>query len=41
MFGYTAEVIAKHGVLEKGVHFMSKPFGKEQPARKLREVLSE
>ncbi len=40
MSGYTADVMAHHGVLEKGVHFISKPFGKQNLARKLKEVMS-
>jgi CheY-like chemotaxis protein len=38
--GYTANVIAHHGILEEGVHFIAKPFGVAELARKLREVLS-
>ena len=39
MSGYTANVIACHGVLDKGVHFIHKPFKKQDLATKLREVL--
>jgi YesN/AraC family two-component response regulator len=39
MSGYTANVIAHHGVLDKGVHFIQKPFSKKDLAQKLREVL--
>jgi YesN/AraC family two-component response regulator len=39
MSGYTAEVIAQHGVLEEGVQFLLKPFKREDLARKLREML--
>ena len=39
MSGYTADVIANHGVLEEGVHFIQKPFGMNDLATKLREVL--
>ncbi len=39
MSGYTAEIIAHEGVLEKGVHFLQKPFTRLQLGRKLREVL--
>ncbi len=39
MSGYTANVIAHHGVLEEGVHFLQKPFPREVLASKLREVL--
>jgi len=41
MSGYTANVIAHHGVLDEGVHFLQKPFSKEVLATKLREVLVE
>jgi PAS domain S-box-containing protein len=39
MSGYTAEVIAPQGVLEPGVHFIQKPFSRDELAAKLREVL--
>ena len=39
MSGYTANVIAHHGVLDEGVHFIQKPFSKKDLGRKLREVL--
>jgi two-component system, cell cycle sensor histidine kinase and response regulator CckA len=39
MSGYTADVIAHHGVLDDGVHFLQKPFSLETLAAKLREVL--
>jgi len=38
--GYTANVIAHHGILEKGVAFIAKPFSVRELARKLTEVLS-
>jgi PAS domain S-box-containing protein len=41
MSGYTADVIAHHGVLEPGVHFIQKPFAKRELAIKLREVLGQ
>jgi response regulator RpfG family c-di-GMP phosphodiesterase len=37
--GYTADVIAHHGVLEEGVHFLQKPFALGDLAAKVREVL--
>ena len=39
MSGYTANVIAHHGVLDQGVHFIQKPFSKKDLGGKLREVL--
>jgi two-component system cell cycle sensor histidine kinase/response regulator CckA len=37
--GYTANVIAHHGVLDEGVHFIQKPFSIKNLAVKVREVL--
>ena len=39
MSGYTADVIAPHGVLEEGVNFIQKPFSLLDLARKVRAVL--
>jgi PAS domain S-box-containing protein len=39
MSGYADNVIARHGVLEKGVHFIQKPFTMEGLAVKVRELL--
>ena len=39
MSGYTADVIAYRGVLEKGENFIQKPFFKKDLAAKVREVL--
>jgi len=39
MSGYTADVIAHHGVLDKGVYFIQKPFSMKSLAEKVREAL--
>jgi len=39
MSGYTANVIAHHGVLDPGVHFIEKPFKVLDLAAKVREVM--
>jgi FixJ family two-component response regulator len=39
MSGYTANVIAHQGVLEKGVAFIQKPFSMADMTEKVREVL--
>jgi len=39
--GYTADVIAHHGVLDPGVAFLPKPYARDTLARKVREVLDE
>jgi PAS domain S-box-containing protein len=37
--GYTANVIAHHGVLEESIHFLQKPFSVKTMAAKVRDVL--
>lgn len=39
--GYTEHFIVKHGVLDRNVHFMQKPFTVEDLASKVRQVLDE
>ena len=41
MSGYTANAIAHHGVLDKGVHFIQKPFSKNDLAKIVRKVLDD
>jgi two-component system cell cycle sensor histidine kinase/response regulator CckA len=37
--GYTADVIAHHGVLDAGVEFLEKPFSRQSLLQRVREVL--
>jgi len=39
--GYTANVIAHHGVLDENVHFIQKPFSRRDLAAKVRAVLDQ
>ncbi len=39
MSGYPDDAVGAHGVLKEGTHFLSKPFGRETLAAKVREVL--
>ena len=39
--GYTDNVIAHHGVLDKGIHFIQKPFSIQGLSAKVRKVLDE
>ncbi len=41
MSGYTADVIAHHGMLDPDIHFIQKPFSVKGLAAKLREVLDQ
>ncbi|MFZ5571914.1 MAG: PAS domain S-box protein [Thermodesulfobacteriota bacterium] len=40
MSGYTADVIAHHGVLDEGVHFIQKPFRIDELAEKVRSAMA-
>ena len=37
--GYSAELIAERGVIEKGINFIGKPYGSAALARKVRQIL--
>ncbi|MBK8182516.1 MAG: GAF domain-containing protein [Candidatus Competibacteraceae bacterium] len=39
MSGHTANIIAHHGALDEGIHFLQKPFTREALAKKVYEVL--
>jgi two-component system sensor histidine kinase EvgS len=39
MSGYTANIIAHHGVLDQGVHFITKPFSIRSLSTKVRKIL--
>jgi len=39
MSGYTANLIAQHGLLAEGVNFIQKPFSREQLGKKVRDAL--
>lgn len=41
MSGYTADMIAHHGVLDEGVNFIQKPFAMQDLATRVRTVLDE
>ena len=40
MSGYTANVIAHHGVLDDEIHFLNKPFSTKELSIKIREALA-
>jgi hypothetical protein len=40
MSGYTADVIAHQGVLDKDINFIQKPFSINDLAEKIREILN-
>ena len=39
MSGYTADIIAHHGILDEGVHFIQKPFSINELSAKVRKAL--
>ncbi len=41
MSGYTEEAIGHQGILESGLHFISKPFSEKALSRKIREALAD
>ena len=41
MSGYTADVIAHHGILDDGIHFIQKPFTLAELEAKVRETLDD
>jgi len=41
MSGYTANVIAHHGVLDQGVHFIQKPFTLERLMAQIQKALAQ
>jgi len=41
MSGYTADVIAHHGILDKGAHFIQKPFSRKDLAKSVRKALEQ
>ncbi len=41
MSGYTADAIGHHGVLEKKLHFLQKPFSLNELAKKVREAIDD
>jgi YesN/AraC family two-component response regulator len=41
MSGYTADVIAHHGILDDGVYFLQKPFSRKELVAKVRDALDQ
>lgn len=40
MSGYTADIMAQHGIADEGVSFLPKPFSAGELALKVREALA-
>ncbi|MFZ1082570.1 MAG: response regulator [Candidatus Kryptoniota bacterium] len=40
MSGYTSNILAPHGVLNKGIHFLQKPFSFAELAKRVRYILN-
>ena len=40
MSGYTADIIAQHGMIQSDIHFLQKPFTKDTLAANIRQALS-
>lgn len=40
MSGYTEDIIAHHGILDPGIHFIQKPFTSQKLTQKIREILT-
>lgn len=41
MSGYTGDILAKHSIVDKGVHFLQKPFSVKSLTEKVRQVLDD
>jgi two-component system, cell cycle sensor histidine kinase and response regulator CckA len=41
MSGYTADIIANHGILDEGIHFIRKPFSIDDMTVKIRQAMND
>jgi len=39
MSGYSEDAVGRHGILEDGLHFITKPFTEAALSRKIRQAL--
>lgn len=39
MSGYTSDILSQHGVLDEGIHFVSKPFSQQELLSAVRDIL--